>query len=492
MNDLQKRKPSSKVTLRNTCSPSLPSFRPETGLPVNDLPDVRLRLFRDFIQRASNQQAREELINLTYTYMWGIVRGNFHPLAKFNAMLVVGALNESEARTGGGSPSPPLPLAKALQDMIVELENPQQNDAVRVAAMIGIQRHAKLDGQQPASNRMAGSKKVDLVGKVAKILYGVKPVNRSQVGHNWLRRMAIETIGYTHDPGVGNKNAKEFARILADESESRSMRLAAGLAYSRLEFDNAPPIPTADIFTQFAHLSLQSTRDHIDALTAEEDARIELSATPMSGEGEFGGMSGFSEEGTGYSSESSGEGYGTLGGAGGPDPFALPGEEGLEGTGGEGFGGEDAGLKRVLAAARQYKVDNIARSLVNDLRTTELSLRGRQPASKGLSGFSDPKTSKGISDLASELKSIYTVVKENREDIETLKEELEGAFLKLEEVVVVAAPIATETGGAGIPTDEGGLPGDGGALPGDDGGLPGDDTPPAKPAETGLPGGLPG
>lgn len=462
--------------------PQITELDPETGLPVNDLPEIRTRFVRDFMGRADNPQAREALLETTYTYMWGIIRGRFHPVSQYNAMLIVGELNISEARTGGSNPSPPEPLPKALQDMVAELGNPANHDALKVAALVGIQRHARLDGQKPASDRMPASKKVDIVEAVAKIIFEPKPPNRSQAGHDWMRRIAIETIGYTHDPGVGNKNAKELARILADEDESRDMRLAAAMAYAQMEFDKAPPIKTADIVGQIAAIMVKSARESVEKLHEEVELREKLAKGPSSGEYDTEGY-GYGSSSEEYASDSASEGYGSLSDE--PDPFALPGEESNTE-----YGYEDATVSLALIAARQYQVDNIARRVLYDLRRSQIALQGPTVAHKGLSGMADAKTKQAITDLAAELKKIYKVIEEKRpEGIDELTEGLEASIIDLETTVVKVAPAPTtpaDVGDPGLPDGESGIPG------GDPTGLPGSDPPPAKdPEEAGIPG-LPG
>lgn len=459
--------------------PKMTELDPVSGLPVNDLPDIRTKFLRDFVYRAENQQARDLLIDTTYQYMWGIIRGHFHPVAQFNAMLIVGELNITEARTGGSNPAPPEPLPKALPEMVAVLSDAKQHDALRVAALIGVQRHAWLDGQKPASARMAPSRKVDIVEAVAQIMFSAKPPNRSQAGHNWMRRLAIETIGLTHDPGVGEKNAKELARILADETESRDMRLVAAVAYSRMEFQKAPAIKTADVVGQIARLIVESSRKSIESLHEEADIREKIEKGPTS---EFSPGEGFEAGPGGYSSDSASEAYGDL-----SDPFgdqtgdSPEGGSGFEGAEG-GFGDEAATLP--LVAARQYHVDNIARNFVFDLRRSQIALQGHTAATKGLTGMADEKTKTAIGELTKQIKKIYEVVEEQRpEGIDKFTEELETAVLKLEETVVKVAPVPTsptKTGPTnGLPGDETGLPGD--TSKPDDSGLPG-------PAEPGLPG----
>ena len=65
-----------------------------------------------------------------------MAKQNYHPAARYNAMLIVGELNDKEAVKGGSSPTAPEPSAQALIAMLKELDSPTQIDPVRVACLI--------------------------------------------------------------------------------------------------------------------------------------------------------------------------------------------------------------------------------------------------------------------------------------------------------------------------------------------------------------------
>ncbi|HEX4131984.1 MAG TPA: hypothetical protein VHZ24_18270 [Pirellulales bacterium] len=66
---------------------------------------------------------------------------NYHPAARMNCVLLLGALDQQEP-DGLGQNNIPLPAA--LDKLLALAGDPKQMDAVRVGAMIGIERHARL------------------------------------------------------------------------------------------------------------------------------------------------------------------------------------------------------------------------------------------------------------------------------------------------------------------------------------------------------------
>ena len=62
-----------------------------------------------------------------------LAAGPYHPAVQVNAMLMIGELNSVE--------QPPTPLPEALDAMIAAVQDTKLSDAVRVAALVGIERH---------------------------------------------------------------------------------------------------------------------------------------------------------------------------------------------------------------------------------------------------------------------------------------------------------------------------------------------------------------
>lgn len=97
---------------------------------------------------APSPQLHAALVELLRERFYGLAtRPEYHPTVRLNAMLVVGDLNETEPNVQGQGA---VPLPRALQDLFRAVNNSdndelQQPDFIRVAAMVGLLRHAQLN-----------------------------------------------------------------------------------------------------------------------------------------------------------------------------------------------------------------------------------------------------------------------------------------------------------------------------------------------------------
>ncbi len=127
-----------------------------------------------------------------------IADSQYHPAARYNWTLLIGDLNERELPLQGAGNEAALPAAVPV--LIGAIENPEQIDAVRIAALIGLERHARLDG-------LAG----DAVVPVLSALFTApRPESRSEDVHAWIleRAAGVLTLLNAEVPG-GPGNADD-------------------------------------------------------------------------------------------------------------------------------------------------------------------------------------------------------------------------------------------------------------------------------------------
>ena len=161
------------------------------------------------------------LNTLTLDFMSKLAAGDgFHPAARVNAMLMVGELSEKEAASSSDIPEV---LPAALPELVKAVESPEQIDSVKVAAMVGILRHARLDGVKSQAAQGAVAKAVLPLVQAKAV-----PAGRSLQGHAWMRSQAAEILGEIGQASptivealagqVGEKNTPFFARCAAAEA----------------------------------------------------------------------------------------------------------------------------------------------------------------------------------------------------------------------------------------------------------------------------------
>lgn len=216
---------------------------------LNEWADRRTDFMRRWVTQASrSQRVHQHLVNLAVRTMAPIVRGNYHPVARYNAMLLIGELNSTEASTVGDR-RPPVPLAGALGFMLRELQNPEQIDAVRVAALNGILRHARIDRDLPAENRrLIGNNAETMIvdAMVQLVTANEPPEGRTLEGHEWIRRRATDVLGMLGSTGQG-RVVSALEQVVGDEQAGIDVRCSAAEALGRLNYPADANINVAEI-----------------------------------------------------------------------------------------------------------------------------------------------------------------------------------------------------------------------------------------------------
>jgi hypothetical protein len=211
-----------------------------------ELAKLRRELMRDYFNRIKNEtaslQVRDHLNKLTLDYMRKFAANNLHPAVRYNAMLIIGDL-DARAEDTVGDRKPAEPMFEALEVLQTELTSPTQIDAVRVAALLGLQRHAKQNRLRPADKQWTEGQMTALSGKIGPIAAAQKPpAGRSVDGHVWMRRLSLETLAELAAARPMPAIATLIDRIISNPSEPLDLRIAAAKAQGMLK----TPLPMGD------------------------------------------------------------------------------------------------------------------------------------------------------------------------------------------------------------------------------------------------------
>jgi hypothetical protein len=263
-----------------------------------ELPEERIRLFRDHLERASGQ-THDYLRDLVFAQMKTFVTENYHPAVRFNAMLVISHLNDVEATRVGSDKKTPEPMVGALGFIFTQFSerlSPDNSDAIRVAALIGLVRHLEwdnfrgpVDAPTPAINAAARTAIVKELLALAQ--QKDPPKGRSAAGHEWFRRRAIEGLTHVAYLKPDAEIAAAMETLLKDESESLSIRCAAATAIGNLAYQAPVQLaakPTADELGYLALLACHKELTRVENLTKQEYDRL----TRMQGGGSSYGSGG--------------------------------------------------------------------------------------------------------------------------------------------------------------------------------------------------------
>ena len=249
----------------------------------------------------------DRLVELAYSSMVPIAQDpEFHPGVRYNAVLVLGGLNAKESdRINKLNPEP---LGKALDVLLALYKNPDEADAVRVAALLGIVRHLEWDEFRRQTPKMAADKRAAVVAELLALAGATDPpAGRSLEGHTWMRRRALEGLMYASPAGQPTAEVAELiAKLVASDQEPVALRCTAADIMGRLDYQ-APAAPAAEPSArELGHLALVACDVE---LTKLEEARKQSNLRSPSS-GQFGGSGGMMMPGASGGSGMTGPGAG--------------------------------------------------------------------------------------------------------------------------------------------------------------------------------------
>lgn len=194
---------------------------------------AEVRKYRDELLselRQAEGKAHDQTVEIVMELLTKMAEGNHAPVARVNAMLAVGELNQVEPKPGRA----PEPLPAAQSVLLRALQNPNTPDAIRVAALVGWIRHAEL-GVVP------DPMKLQVAGILAALAQDRTPSSRSASGHAWLRSLAIDALSALKTPGHNGQVVLALIEVLADETAPLGVRTAAARALGNLDYSQGFP-----------------------------------------------------------------------------------------------------------------------------------------------------------------------------------------------------------------------------------------------------------
>lgn len=186
---------------------------------------------------------RDEVVQIAFNTLSSYVKNDqLDPAVRVAALLAIGELNERERPTGGGM-QPPVPLPSALPLLVSVLKDPQQLEALRLAALIGIERHCAAG---IADTNFRDTQVIPLLVQIASDKN--VPADKDARVYEWLRVRAIDVIAISGQAGANGQNIQTLLGFVVDDKESPKVRLAAakalgGFDYSQVQGVNLLAIP---------------------------------------------------------------------------------------------------------------------------------------------------------------------------------------------------------------------------------------------------------
>jgi|TARA_B110000438_G_scaffold141953_1_gene136953 hypothetical protein len=319
-----------------------------TQASMGDIDLQRLEFIKELTMICTDNSIHSHVVDqIAIPQMTAFLQENYHPVVKYNAMLIIGQLNSQVVLTNEGR-TVPVPLPAALTFMVNAIQSGTETDAILLASWIGVLRHVRLNR---LNQNIAGSDIVTIAGEAMKLLnQATPPANRSAAGHVWLQRRVIDVLAM-----IGQDDQKILPKILSimrDEKAAMSLRLTAARALKYFNYSPSTQVPVESTSNALGTLIVRICRNEIDRVDQEKALAALQEASGVSDtEGDMG-MGG------------------AMGGMGG----AMGGMGGAMGGGmGGGMGGALGGMggtndvKSMLAPKEKRQVEYTRRILVYQL-----------------------------------------------------------------------------------------------------------------------------
>ena len=247
---------------------------------------IRLELLTD-LRAARNQEARVFVRSRLLEILPKLINSTkVGPPAKINGLLLLGELNDSEALLRGADPTPPVPSAVARRELMRVVASPNQKTAMKVAALVGLRRHVKLEMLN--GGQRLGSDAATIVTMLTTILKTdpASPVERD--GHHWMQRQAAEILGIFGTAGPNGDVATALDAIVRNDQLPNGLRCAGLNALARItmpaQLQQLNPDETVAAVGELAVATCQTEAARLQAWEDDQARRISV----MGGEA-FGG-----------------------------------------------------------------------------------------------------------------------------------------------------------------------------------------------------------
>ena len=200
------------------------------------LGDMRYKLFKDYLWGTNNEQLQSDLTALTFSAMGGIVTAQnppYHPAVRYNAVLVMGMLDEQYPREGATArPSKPFPRATRALTVIVDSATTGNrfSPPVILGAVIGLERHAQF------RNALTPDAVQAMTAALLKLVSHAQPIQEmDRETYAWLRVRAASALALLGSPGSNNSVHDAILKLVAD-LKSLDDRCAAAAMLNKLDY----------------------------------------------------------------------------------------------------------------------------------------------------------------------------------------------------------------------------------------------------------------
>jgi hypothetical protein len=415
-----------------------PILTQTTDDALRTLSEERQRFVRDHLER-STPEARAVVAALARNTLANIVRDSFHHTVRYNAMLIISGLNDQEA-IKSGNPTLPIPMATALPIILEEFKRPENSDAIKLAALLGLAWHLEWENFKPTTVPPA-ARKGDVIDELIKFVETKEPPEgRTADGHTWLRRRAVDALAGACLTKSDPKIAEVMDKLIRDESEPLALRCAVAQALGEMSLQAPAKLNVPSLAKELGYVALSACETELTQAIKhrkDEDERVARLTGTYSGEMGSGGYGGGMPGG------------GMTGMMGSPDGGAYPGGPGSY-TGPRPMGGTTAGMPGEYGATapdpsmydpKHYRFDLIRRKIRQELHCVQIGLLGGEDHPRPKASAAAAKKDDGAKDGGNgqDKRGLFAVAKGNEKQV------VDSVYYEVRDLIDVIENRATDT-----------------------------------------------
>jgi hypothetical protein len=218
---------------------------------------MREDLFARYLWASRDENLQRDLTQIAFKAMQPIERNrNYHPAARYNAVLVIGLLDQQYAIEQGADRRPPIPLEDATKELTLVVDYAAQGKPVPpfllVGALVGLERHAKY--HESMDRRLVEG----MAEAVIKLLSNddLLPEVDAKVAE-WIRTRAATLLATLGSPGSNGAVQAALAKLIAGQTTPKMSldgrcQVAASLSSMKYEGATIDGKATADGLVQLA------------------------------------------------------------------------------------------------------------------------------------------------------------------------------------------------------------------------------------------------
>ncbi|MCI0491981.1 MAG: hypothetical protein L0Z07_03480 [Planctomycetes bacterium] len=261
---------------------------------LEELGKLRYELFARYLWATNSEPLQRDLTGMAFQAMVPIVGSKgqppYHPAARYNAILVIGQLDDQYAIEAGANRRPPKPLPQANEFLakVLEAANADKSvpPALMVGALVGLERHAQYRESLPAE---AITKMTQEGLKIANRETPIAGVNREVF--RWIQLQAARMLARLGAVGPENQVHQALLKLIANQEFGIDNRCAVASQLASIKYEGGKVDGLATANTLFA-LGRDLSADETRRATEFEDLSIGGIGSARSAYGGEGGYRG--------------------------------------------------------------------------------------------------------------------------------------------------------------------------------------------------------